>query len=61
MPESEKEPRDAVRARAKRITATRKQNYLDGRLGLIIDGTGRDYDKIVSQASELQQLGYDTC
>ena len=60
MPESEKEPRDAVRARAKRITATRKQNYLDGRLGLIIDGTGRDYDKIVSQASELQQLGYDT-
>ena len=60
MPESEKEPRDAVRARAKRITATRKSNYLDGRLGLIIDGTGRDYDKIVNQASELQQLGYDT-
>ena len=60
MPESEKEPRDAVRTRAKRITATRKQNYLDGRLGLIIDGTGRDYDKIGSQASELQQLGYDT-
>lgn len=60
MPESEAEPRDAVRARAKRITATRKQNYLDGRLGLIIDGTGREYDKIVNQASELQQLGYDT-
>jgi len=60
MPDSEQEPRDAVRDRAKRITATRKQNYLDGRLGLIIDGTGREYDKIVKQASELQQLGYDT-
>ena len=60
MPESEAEPRDAVRDRAKRITATRKQNYLDGRLGLILDGTGREYDKIVNQASELQQLGYDT-
>ncbi len=60
MPDSEQEPRDAVRDRAKRVTATRKQNYLDGRLGLIIDGTGRDYDKIVKQAAELQQLGYDT-
>ena len=60
MPDSEQEPRDAVRDRAKRITATRKQNYLDGRLGLIIDGTGREYDKIVKQAAELQQLGYDT-
>ena len=60
MPEAEKEPRDAVRDRAKKLTATRKANYLDGRLGLIIDGTGRDYDKIVNQAADLQQLGYDT-
>lgn len=60
MPDSEQEPRDAVRDRAKRITATRRQNYIDGRLGLIIDGTGREYDKIVAQAAELQQLGYDT-
>ena len=33
MPDSEQEPRDAVRDRAKRITATRRQNYIDGRLG----------------------------
>lgn len=60
MPDSEKEPRDAVRDRAKSITKRRQANYIDGRLGLIIDGTGRDYDKIVKQASDLQQLGYDT-
>ena len=30
-------------------------NYVDGRLGLIIDGTGRDYDKIAQQATELKQ------
>ena len=30
-----------------------------GRLGMVIDGTGRDYDKIKSQVAELRQLGYD--
>ena len=59
MPPEEEEPRDAVRDRAKRVTAKRKEGYLDGRIGLIIDGTGRDYDKIAKQATELKQLGYD--
>ena len=52
--------RDALRTRAKAVTAKRKDNYLEGRLGLIIDGTGKDYGKISSQAAGLQQLGYDT-
>ena len=60
MPESEKEPRDIVRARAKRLTAKKKENFIEGRLGLIIDGTGKDYDKIARQATKLKQLGYDT-
>ena len=59
MPESEKEPRDIVRARAKRLTAKKKENFIEGRLGLIIDGTGKDYDKIARQATKLKQLGYD--
>ena len=59
MPPEEEEPRDAVRDRAKRVTAKRKEGYLDGRIGLIIDGTGRDYDKIAQQATELKQIGYD--
>ena len=59
MPPEEQEPRDAVRDRAKKITAKRQEGYLEGRIGLIIDGTGRDYDKIAKQATELKQIGYD--
>tara|TARA_Y100001972_G_scaffold70496_1_gene85824 strand:+ start:1147 stop:1812 length:666 start_codon:yes stop_codon:yes gene_type:complete len=60
MPPEEEEPRDVARARAKEITSKRKANYVEGRLGLIIDGTGREYDKISKQARELEGLGYDT-
>ena len=59
MPPEEEEPRDIVHDRAKKITAKRQANYIEGRIGLIIDGTGRDYDKITKQATELKQLGYD--
>ena len=37
-----------------------RKNYLFGRLGLIIDGTGKNYDKLAYQARELEGLGYDT-
>ena len=60
MPADETEPRDVVRDRAKQTTASRKSGYIEGRLGIIIDGTGRDFNKITKEASELQQLGYDT-
>ena len=52
--------RDALRAKAKAVTKKRKDNYLEGRLGLVIDGTGKDFNKISSQAAGLRQLGYDT-
>ena len=60
MPPEEEAPRDVARARAKKLTKARQKNYVEGRLGLIIDGTGKDYEKIAYQARELQQLGYDT-
>ena len=60
MPESEEEPREVERKRAKRVTKARKGGYVEGRLGLIIDGTGKDYDKIAKQSIQLRQLGYDT-
>ena len=60
MPKSEEEPRDVVRARAKELTLKRRGNYLEGRLGLIIDGTGREADKIIRQHRHLKELGYDT-
>jgi len=60
MPEVEAEPRDKIRDRSKAITKQRQANYVEGRLGLVIDGTGHDYDKISGQARTLETLGYDT-
>ena len=60
MPPEEEEPRDVQRKRAKALTKKRQANYLEGRIGIIIDGTGKDYDKIAKQSNELKQLGYDT-
>ena len=59
MPDDELIPRDKIRDKAKVITAKRKENYVEGRLGLVIDGTGKDYGKITKQASDLKQIGYD--
>ena len=60
MPPEEEERKEKVRARAKEITAKRRDNYLEGRLGLIIDGTGREAEKILFQKRQLEELGYDT-
>ena len=60
MPPEETEPRDVVRDKAKELTTKREKNFLDGRLGLIIDGTGREVDKILRQKAKLEELGYDT-
>ena len=60
MPDSETEPRDVERARAKKVTASKKFYAVRGRLGILIDGTGHVYDKVANQASMLQQIGYET-
>ena len=49
-----------IRDRAKKLTKMRMRQWVDGRLGLIIDGTGKDYDKIKSASEGLRGLGYDT-
>ena len=48
-----------IRGRAKATTKRMQGNFLDGRLGLIIDGTGKDYDKIATQVAGLKNLGYE--
>ena len=35
-------------------------NFLEGRLGIIIDGTGKDYDKIAKQVGGPKNFGYET-
>ena len=51
--------RDKIRKRAKEVTAKMQKNFVAGRLGLIIDGTGAEYGIIETQKKLLQQLGYD--
>lgn len=49
-----------LRGGAKNLTGKKQAMYIKGRLGLIIDGTGKDPDKIMKQAKMLKDLGYDT-
>jgi len=59
MPDTETAERDVVRTKAKRVTASKKRHAVEGRLGLIIDGTGHEYDKVANRASTLRLLGYE--
>jgi|TARA_B110000263_G_scaffold127830_1_gene111219 predicted kinase len=59
MPDQEKYFRDIIRGGAKRLTNKRLDMYVSGRLGLVIDATGRDYGRINSEYNMLKALGYD--
>lgn len=48
-----------VRARAKKLTTSMQDGYIKGRLGMIIDGTGKNYKKIEDHVEKLRSLGYD--
>jgi cytidylate kinase len=49
-----------IRKQAKGMTGKRRENWIDGRLGLLIDGTGKNYDTIASLRNRLEAIGYDT-
>ena len=59
MPASQEKERDEIRARSKSLTAKRLDLYIMGRLGLVIDSTARDVNKIETGLSALKRLGYD--
>ena len=50
----------AIRLRSKQKTKARQMGWVDGRLGIIIDGTGKDVAKISRQKTLLDQIGYET-
>ena len=50
----------SLRDRASKLTKMRQASFLNGRLGLVIDGTGKDFEKIRKQKIELEKLGYST-
>ena len=59
MPDEEEYFRNIIRNRAKQTAISQLDKYVQGRLGLVIDSTGRDYDVIARNHNMLQQLGYD--
>lgn len=60
MPPEEQPQRDVARQRAKELTKKKQDIYLGGRLGLIIDGTAKDVDKMAKLKTELEAIGYQT-
>jgi len=50
----------SAREKAKKATKKLQTMFEQGRLGLIIDGTGHDYANIEKQQKRLSALGYDT-
>ena len=60
MPPEQQPERDVARQRAKELTSKKQNIYLDGRLGLIIDGTAKDVNKMAKLKVELEAIGYQT-
>ena len=49
-----------LRKFAKSLSQERLRLYTEGRLGVIIDGTGHKYDSVAKKRKDLIKLGYDT-
>ena len=60
MPKSEEEARNLIRGKAKGVTELRQRLALQGRNGLIINGTGDDPEKIRKIKERLEELGYES-
>ena len=50
----------SIRDKAKTITGKQLTLALKGRLGVVIDGTGKDYKKVKKSSDALRKIGYDT-
>jgi dephospho-CoA kinase len=51
--------RDKIRSKSKQIAGMQLGLALEGRLGIIIDSTARDVEKIQQEAQNLRAIGYD--
>lgn len=49
-----------IRGRAKELSGKLKHNWINGRLGIVIDGTGKNFEKINEINNELKKLGYES-
>lgn len=48
-----------LRTKAKRVVAKKMINFINAKLGLLIDGTAKDYTKIANLFKQLKGQGYD--
>jgi len=48
-----------LRNKSKKVRDAALLNYINGRLGLLIDGTGKNYSNIAKQKKQLELVGYD--
>jgi len=59
MPDEEEYFRNIIRQRAKTTASNILDTYVQGRLGLVIDATGRDLPLVQRQVGMLRNIGYD--
>ena len=50
---------DAMRGRAKKQTGNQMDLHIANRLGIVVDGTGRDYDRLADDFRQSYRVGYD--
>ena len=55
----DKEVAAQIRDKAKKATAKRMNQFINSKLGMLIDGTGKNYTKIVKYKRRLTVEGYD--
>ena len=49
----------AIRGDAKILTDKQKEMWLKGRLGVIVDGTGKDLDDVKTECQAMMDMGYE--
>ena len=59
MTPSEYDKAMELRKKSKSVRDSALKNYINGRLGILIDGTGKDYGSISKQKQRLESVGYD--
>ena len=50
---------DVMRNKAKKQTGNLMDKHLQNRLGIVVDGTGRDYDRLARDVQDAKRVGYD--
>ena len=56
---NEIEKRDKIRSRSKQVAGMQLKLALEGRLGLILDSTARNVERIQQEAKWMRDIGYD--